>query len=284
MSTVRGAIAFCCMLVLSAGLAFAQALLSPQQFRDAAIARLRTTEPTAEITPRDQLGITVDIPGDPDRQDIQINFDNAYAIYREDPSQLDFVLNRWVSLVSADRNEIFQRSRLVAVIRPISQVESYNAYLRQGSGPPLQVISRPFAGDLHEVLVFDSAEAVAYATADKLDELGITVADAWTLSRENIPTRMGDLTVERFDNGILLVGGGNGLAPSSLLMSQFCQGSFARNPVLVVERETFIMADMNVRGAEGAFRGVARDIIAARDSISATILRCQNGRLVAVSD
>ncbi|WP_395647768.1 hypothetical protein [Terricaulis sp.] len=284
MSAVRLLSVFCAMLTLSVGPVFAQPVLSPSQFRDAGIARLRQTDPTAQITTRDELGVTVDIPGDPHRQGMQINFDNAYRLYLDDPSQLDALLTRWVGLAGANRDEAFQRDRIVAVVRPLSQVQSYNDFLSQQPGEAMRLVSRPLAGDLHEVLVFDSADAVAYATAEKLEDLGVSIEEAWTLSRQNLPTRMGDLSVERFENGLLLVGGGNGLAPSSLLLAEFCQGMFARNPVLVVDRDSYVMADAGVRGADDAFHAAARDIIADRQSMSATILVCQNGRLAAETD
>lgn len=256
--------------------AYAQDLLSPREFRDAGVARIRTLAPDARVVLRDDLGVTVVRPGQAEGDGMQINFDNAYNFYRDDPSQLEFLIDRW-SRLAVDPPMERGIDRIVSILRPQGHVDSYNQVL--ASAPrPMQLITRPFVGDLLQVMVFDSAEAVAYATEDQVSELGLSIEEAWILALVNIPTRMGEVEETRVEElpGIVIVGAGNGIAPSNLIGPGFCAGANARNLVLVSDREGYLMGEP---AAADAFYGLADWLIRRGESASTTIMECREGRL-----
>ncbi len=270
------------LAVLFAGVtpASAQDLLSPSQFRDAGAARIREQAPDVRIENRDELGITVIRPGDAPGDGAQINFDNAYNLYREDPSQLAFLIDRW-SRLAVDPPMMRSVDRIVSILRPQAHIDSYNQVIANAPTPG-RLITRPFAGDLHEVMVFDSAEAVAYATEDQIAELGLSLEEAWTLALVNIPTRMGAVEEARIEElpGIVMVGGGNGLAPSNLVGPGFCAGPQRANLVLVSDREGYFMGEPQ---AADDFYGLADWLISRGESASNTVMECREGRLAAVA-
>lgn len=284
MRSFCGLAAFCCMLVLGAGLAFAQALLSPQQFRDAGVARIRQQHPEAVVTLHDSLGISVSVPGGGPGDGAIINYDSAYRTYLADPAQLEPLLDRWTRLAFGVPDDPQTRERIVSVVRGRMTVEGYNTYLQRGA-PPSHVVARPLTGDLFEVLAFDSPEALAYVTPERLTELGITEDQAFALGRANLPARMGNgIETQTFPEapGLIAAGGANGLAPSNLLLD-FCDGPFARYLVLVANRDSYFMAEPDRPGNFEAFRRWAQSLANANETESATVLACQGGHLAAES-
>lgn len=267
------------LLFASATSALAQDLLTPSEFRDAGAARIRELAPEARVINRDELGVTVFRPDRADADGMQLNFDNAYTLYRGDPSQLEFLLDRW-SRLAVDPPMERGLDRIVSILRPQSHVDGYSQVVANGPTPG-RLVTRPFVGDLHEMMVFDSAEAVAYVTEEQLRELDISLEEAWTLALINIPTRMGQLDEMRIEElpGLVGVSGGNGLAPSNLVGPGFCAGPQARNLVLVTDREGYFMGEP--QGAEN-FYGFAEWLIGRGESISMTIMECRDGRLAAV--
>jgi hypothetical protein len=286
MRALRTLLLVCALAIISPN-AFAQQLLSPSEFRDAEIAKIRAAQPTAQITVRDELGITIVVPNHPDISGAQMNLDSAYRDYQNDPTQLDTILDRWTRITLDHTDQLRRRERLVSIVRSHVRVQAADQVVSApGSTAPTHLLSRPFAGDLEEVLAFDSAESIGYVTEADLRDLGLSLDEAWSLARQNLPTRMGPLEIEAVPSprGILVVGGGNGLAPSSLLDANFCSGPHGRDMMFVSDRNAYFIAD---RGAPGAFqflRGFAQHLYQSGESESSSVLVCQSGRLVAESD
>jgi hypothetical protein len=271
------------MLIMSilASSALAQDLLSPRQFRDAGVALFRAADPDAQIALRDDMGINVRPDPQNPESEFFVNFDNSYAEYRNFPEQMQEILERLVR-VSAIINSAPNRDRIVAVVRSRARVDGYRTVHAQ-LDPPSEIVARPLVGDLYEVIVYDSAEAVQFASPSSLRDLGLTEEQAWEVARANIPARMGETVVSRFDGipaGITWVAGGNGLAPSALLQADICAGT-AGDLLLAPGREGYWRADAKDAPALAFFTGFARHLITSGQSESSSVLTCRDDRLTA---
>ncbi len=259
--------------------AFAQSQpLSQTQFRDAVADRIATLQPEARIAIRDQLGLSVTIANG---ETWQVNLDNGYAEYTATTDQLSAIVDRWAHFVIRP-----ERTRdpaaVVVVLRSYPVIQAYQDFRSQNGGSGV-VLSRPFKGDLHEALVFDSPQSLEYASVESLREAGLTIEEAWALAPNNVPARMGAVEVgETTLAGILIVGGGNGLAPSLLVDPSICtRVPYADALIFVSARDTFFVGS-GTQEAEANFRGFARFLIERGESMSRVLLQCRAGRLETV--
>ncbi|MGE0743442.1 MAG: hypothetical protein AB7O98_19065 [Hyphomonadaceae bacterium] len=281
---MRGLVAALFVLLLAQAPAGAQDLMTPSEFRDAAIALIRAEVPEAQIEIRDELGITVRRPENQEMTEFSINFDNGYAEYQRNPDAVTDILDRWVSFAILPPEESQMAERVVAVLRTRDTLTSYAAALAQGE-TPATLVWRPFAGDLVEIIVFDGAETIQYASEQSLSDIGLTPDMAWAMAPGNLPARLGELEVGGVDGAdrLVYVTGGNGLAPSSLTDAQTCSGDRATWGYLIVERNGFIATDLSDAVARVQFRDLFEDLLRQQASLSITPLACRDGRLAAVT-
>jgi len=260
--------------LLCASAAYAQELLSPSAFRDATTAAVRELAPDAEIAVKDALSFSVTAPGG---EEFTMNLDFAYRRYQADPTQMATLIERWSRIAAFGPEQAAARDRIIAVLRDRATVENYGQAF--ASAPqPMRLVSRPFAGDLYEVLVFDSAESLQFITNVALEELGVGEDEAWALAPQNLPERLGPVVTEEVAPGLVVVGADSSIAPSALTDPNFCAaGDNAALLYLIPDREWYIVADPR----RGANLPDMRDrMAAAGDTISRTVLACRNGRLV----
>lgn len=267
--------------------AWGQALLTPSEFRDAALAIIRAEAPNAEIDLRGDLGLIIRNPANTAMPEGTVNLDTGYAEYLRDPSALASIVDRWARFATQPPEASQRRDRVVAVLRSRAVLDGYVAAVA-ASAPqdPSPLVWRAFAGDLVEVLVFDGAETLQYATEASLAELGLEPAAAWALAPENLPSRLGPLQVGAVEGAgdLVYVTGGNGLAPSSLIDGRICSSQGAGDFVfLVVDRNGFVMADTGSPAARAQLMDLLKELQRTGASMSLTPLGCRDGRLDAAS-
>src|SRR5262245_53563726 len=137
-----------------AGAAWAQSAVAPAAFRDAVIARIQQFDPDADVAVRGALSF--EIEGD---LEITVRLDNAYAEYQRNPAEYAWFVDRYARFALAPRGEAGnERQRIVTVLRPRAVAEELARLEAGRSGPPSTFLWRPFAGDLVQVVVLDSAE------------------------------------------------------------------------------------------------------------------------------
>jgi hypothetical protein len=281
-------------LILALALAFiawppasAQQLLSPSEFRDAAIAMIRAADPRAEVEVRDELGVNVRRPYDAEMPEFFVNFDNAYLEYQNNPAALAAILQRWARVATGPAERSQMAERIVSVVRARAMVDSANrvaAGAREGSDqPPSPLIWRPFAGDLVEIIAFDGADTIQYATEEALADIGVTPERAWEMAPGNLPARLGELEIGGVEGGdrLAYVTGGNGLAPSTL--TNICVRSTTAMLFLLVDRNGYVVAERGDSVAMGQFRDLLDELRRSGDALSLTPLGCQQGRVVEVA-
>lgn len=273
---LRCVAALVCAALLCLEPAAAQQVQAPAQFRDAVMAAIREHAPGAQVEARGDLALHVRTPSGEDRT---MDVSRAYSEYTADPASHDQIIARWARVSSLSADDVQRTERIVSILRPRTMVEAQERAVAQG-GESARLVYRPFAGDLVEVLAFDSADALLMASRGALAELGLSEAQAWALAPNNLVQRAGRLELHpvRGQDTIAYVTGGNGLAPSALTDSELCAEQHA-TLYLVVDRNGYFMNDPDAPGAATAFRAFVRPIIAAGESMSSTILTCRNGRL-----
>lgn len=266
--------------------AWAQQTLSPHEFREALIAEIMQARPDTEIGRRDPLSIVVRRPNDPELTEFTMHLDNGYAEYAANPEAQADILGRWTRLATMSPDEARLRERLVTVLRPRDTVEQFAAAVSAEAGAPPGLIWRPFAGDLVEMLAFDSAESIQYATSTTVAALALSEELAWAVAPDNLSERIGPLDVagvEGTDN-VAYVTGGNGLTPSTLADPRFCASEAGPSLIfLIVERNGYVMADRTDATALAEFRALYNDIVGAGEPFSRTPIACDGGRMRAVT-
>lgn len=284
---MRGLILALALAVIAWQPASAQQLLSPSDFRDAAIAMIRAAEPRAEVEVRDELGVNVRRPYDTEMPEFFVNFDNAYREYQNNPDALAAILQRWARVATRPAEHNQMAERIVSVVRARALVDSANrvvAGAREGSDQaPSPLIWRPFAGDLVEIIAFDGADTIQYATEEALAGIGVTPERAWEMAPGNLPARLGELEIGGVEGGdrLAYVTGGNGLAPSTL--TNICVRSTTAMLFLLVDRNGYVVAERGDSVAMGQFRDLLDELRRSGDALSLTPLGCQQGRVVEVA-
>jgi hypothetical protein len=239
---------------------------------------------------RDELSLNVRRPHEKALPEFYLNLDNAYREYQGDPRALNDILDRWVRVATTPPESNQMAERIVSVLRPRALVEDYHreaAQARANSNlPPSQLVWRPFAGDLVEIIVFDGAETIQYALVESLAEIGVTPERSWELAPTNLAARLGELEIGGVDGGdrLAYVTGGNGLAPSSLTNGGgVCNDRDARLLFLIVERNGYVVADGGDSVALRQFGDLLNELRRGGDAFSLTPLGCREGRVVEVA-
>ena len=284
---MRGLFLALALAVIAWQPASAQQLLSPSEFRDAAIAMIRAADARAEVEVRDELGVNVRRPYDTEMPELFVNLDNAYREYQNNPAALADILQRWARIATGppERNQMAER--IVSVVRARAMVDSYNrvaAGAREGSDQaPSRLIWRPFAGDLVEIIAFDGADTIQYATEEALADIGVTPERAWEMAPGNLPARLGELEIGGVEGGdrLAYVTGGNGLATSTL--TNICHGSTTAMLFLLVDRNGYVVAERADSVAMRQFRDLLDELRRSGDALSLTPLGCRQGRVVEVA-
>lgn len=281
MTRLIAALAFALALFIQP--ADAQSPLTPVQFRDATIAAVLELNPDIVVHVENDLSFTVRRP---DGSEQQVNLDYGYQRYVADPSALEPILDRWSRLAAQGPEFAQMPERIVAILRPRQFVDDYQAAIDRA--PPehrSRLVSRPFAGDLLEVLVFDSAETVEYVTERALRDIGVTPEQAWALAPQNLPQRIGEMHISDIGYGGALISSSNGLGPSALTMPEACSGPDALHYVfIVVERDAYLRIDRRGAIAQRGVSGFRDQLVREESILSGSMLECRNGRVQAIEE
>ncbi len=279
---LRALVLALCLAFVPAGHAIAQVLLTPSEFREAAIAMMQAEMPDARFSVVDEYGVVVDRPGK-EGDGAQLNLQSGYREYQGAPGELNEILARWARLASGPPLDARALERIVWIVRPLETVQGYGAVVAQ-SERPSPLVWRPFTGDLAIVLAFDSAEALEFITEASLSDIGVTAPQAWSAAPDNLPSRIGELEIGGVQaaDRLAFVTGGNGLATSTLIDGGLCEAA-GNYYYWVVDRNAFVMADAGDAVAERQLRDLMNDVRRDGPLYSTTPLMCRNGAMAAVT-
>ncbi len=253
----------------------ASQFLDLDHFRDALVARIHAESRSATVTVVNPQTLKITGAGGTSGA---LAVENARAEYLARPDQLNDLLGKWARLATfAPTTTGKSVEQLVMVIRPKKLRDVPQL------GPTL--VLRPFAGDLIELLAFDSPESLRWATRADLASLKFTEDEAFARAAANLKARMGPVSIGHVageEEGLSAIGAASGLATGLLANGATCSpdatSAFGRNiHVYVLDRDSFAFAvDDDSLGME-AFRRFVAKHAAAGDLASRIALRCAKG-------
>ena len=252
--------------------ASAGAEMSPKAFREFFIARLEAAAPGTRVRRLDDETILVTLPG---RQSDRTHLRMAYIEYLRDPTQAEDVASRVIATLRQDEAELAANAdRLVVILRPPKPI------VEHGDADAGELIKRPFAGDLVQVLAIDSAAAIRYAQIEDLRELGLSEDQAWARALANLPARMGALDAGPMEGmeELIAVGNDSGLAPSALLLPGACDPGEDGLPILVLARHFFVQPADEAGPTIAGFWRLARFEATSPEAFSRKVIACRGGR------
>lgn len=255
--------------------------MSREAFRDAFAARAETAMPGLKAKALDAatLGITW-----PDGTYDRLSIATAYEYYEKDPRRSDELMDILLGSIRVGNEEMpASRDNLVVIVRPAgAKIELGGSRVRAVA------ITKPFVGDLIQILAVDTETAIRYSSRDDLAKLKLSEAEAWTLGLSNLSVRMGELEARPLEGvpGLLGVGSESGLGPSALLGPPPCgpgtdmpEGQLA----LVMARDFFAIPANDQEAALAVFWAMARHEARSPEAFSRTAITCQGGRWIAIA-
>lgn len=251
----------------------AEAEMSPKAFRELFIARVQTALPGTRIKRVDDQTLEITAPGKArDRASLRM----AYIEYLRSPDDVEGVIGRVIATLSQDDSELDANvDRLVVILRP-SRPTVDHGYLDDVS----DLISRPFAGDLVQILAIDSAASIRYANSQDLQKLRLNEEQAWARGLTNLKTRLGPLEAGPLEGieGLIAVSGDSGLAPSVLLLPGACDHGKSGLPILVLARHFFVQPADGAAVTMGGFWRLAEFEDTSPEAFSRKVIACREGQ------
>lgn len=207
-------VAFCLSGLDSAA---AADLLSPNQFRDAYVAAIRTARPDLKVTTSGAGEIDLVFP---DGHKEFAFIDNAYSRYVSDPSQLRPILERYVAVLfssaAMDQTSI-KIDSLFVTIRPTTYLQLSRARFGKGrdnDGP----MTRPFSGDLLEFIAEDTPQTIGIPVRSEVRKATkLTDEELWAQALATGAKLHGPLDVKVIAPGLVVVGANQSMASTTLL-------------------------------------------------------------------
>jgi len=276
---MRLILALICAVTLAACAPAEAAPGSRETFRDAFAQWAEKAMPGVKVKALD--GATLRITW-PDGAYETLSIATAYEYYEKDPERSEEIMDSLVAILQEGaEGEPASRDNLVVVVRPAG------AKVELGGGQAIS-LSRPFVGDMIQILAVDSETSIRYAGRDDLVKLKLSEADAWKLGLSNLSVRMGKLEAVPLEgvDGLLGVGSESGLGPSALLGTPPC-GPGSQRPegqlALVMARDFFAIPANDQPESLAVFWAMARHEAASPEAFSRTAITCKGGRWIPIA-
>ena len=174
--------------------------------------------------------------------------------------------------------------RLIVIVRPTDYLfDNAPSGSSVGSVPP----TRPLAGDLSWFLALDDEHTIRLVGRDDLAGWHLDEDAAWARAIANVKTRVGPLRPTRLGSaeGVHGFGAPTGLAPSMLADPEQCGTGQAMEGqlVLVYDRDLYLVANASDPADAKRFWSMVAEEVAAKRSLSHTVLTCRAGKWEAVA-
>lgn len=244
--------------------------LNREKFRNYYVGRLLAAEPDAvvRLDPDDPAVLHITRPGE--EEPYAAFLDNPYRDYLATPEAIEEIVDHHARIAlgrTPDFGAELTPDRLVVLVRPASMMlEPFAA----------DIIRRPFAGDLVEVLVIDGQDTIGYANKDTLEKLGLDRDAAFALAHKNLFVRMGPVDTG-VESGITVTGAVSGLATGLLVAPGFCAEGNEDVFVIVPDKNSFWSVPASDTRTVELLRRVLRGMVRRRETMSETIIECRGG-------
>lgn len=167
---------FCAALLAAAGPAFAQTGPEARAFAQGALPKIRAVFPDAEIAQEPGEPLQINITRKGETEPAVMNLHRVFGFCQNVPAaECEAELNGLIGMLAqAPEMPQGKAGNLRLIVRD-AQYWNYVLGTKLDPLPP----HRQIGDDLFAILVFDSPEAIALASADQIAELGLSTENAW---------------------------------------------------------------------------------------------------------
>lgn len=206
--------------------------------------------------------------------DMQVKTDTLYQRYISEPELIDDQLEHFAETVKHDlmtaHSDVLRASELVVVLRSVRQMPE----LASAETP---LVSRPFLGDLYEVLMINKSHRLIAARQVDLQTLKLTADDAITLARQQLSAHLGAINAQVMHEVTLQVAA-SGLASGLPLMQESCTSNTQDAFWYVFDKNMVMTANTDNPVAVSNLLKLSRQAKADQTAFSDTVLMCRKGR------
>jgi hypothetical protein len=208
-------------LALSAACAKGGPIMSMRAFRNAYVAEIRKERPsdTVAVVSADELRVQ-----SPSGGDSEAFIDNAYAFYRQNPDQLQAILEQYVGTLAAAASPVpYTAEKLLVLVRSTNYLAAlYAAQARSGqadSGPPY---TRPIAPGLTAFVAEDQPTTYFFPPAEVLrSALKMDDAAIWSRALANTRRKLPGSPPAKANGALVALTTGEGLAASLMAVPDY---------------------------------------------------------------
>jgi hypothetical protein len=199
-----------------------------------------------------------------------------YRSYVSDPGDLAFYVGKLVGPAGEGLKALdgqgapLDRNRLVVLLRP-------DAYLKSAEESRVEIVWRPFAGDMIAVLAQEDQGMFRYHPKQDLAAAGLNEVDAWALALDNLRKQHGSMQRTPNQAGAEHVTAPSGVATGFLALPESCQVDGPDYDAHVVDRDSYFRADLGKPDASPMLAGYVAELLASPPVYSSNLLSCLDG-------
>jgi hypothetical protein len=246
-------------------------LLTRLEFRDLMIRRLGEQSPPIKAVAVSEEELVLTREG---VDDYRMFLGNAYRMYLNDPEALEQTLGKFIRLaVGADREGELSAASLRALVRSPDFLSAAREMMARDGKPFTaddQPLSRVLAGDLVVLVAQDHPESYSYPPRKSVLEVVPGEGEVWKRALANTRAELGEIQTEELEDRLVIVRTSTGMALALLLLDEPWSRPDLKGKgapvVLVVDRETLVVAHEDDIGAMATMVALARGMAADRDS------------------
>lgn len=251
---------FFAALLSAAGPAFAQTGPEARAFAQGALPKIRAVFPDAEIEQEPGEPLQINITRKDDTDPVMMNLHRVFGFCQNVPAaECEAELNGLIGMLAkAPKMPQGKAGNLRLIVRD----EQYWNYVLGTKLDPLPP-HRQIGDDLFAILVFDSPEAIALASADQIAELGLSTENAWLFAERQTARIIPGLPEDGARIEGLTVFQGEEYTGSMMAYPDRWEALAAANGpdlAVIANSDQFVVAAVVPDGAElEKYRGLAED-------------------------
>lgn len=196
------------------GTARVEAIMTPEEFTRAFVAKMEELHPNAQVRAEGALKLSITW----NSSVVRIHLDNVYKLHVSEPENADTIISHYINSLAGS----FDKS-LGPTIEQLVPVIQTDEFLNSDTGELVSdqnsVPSRLLAGELHVVYAFDTPFAVKYVERERLGEI-LDEPEFETIAKDNLRRIMVQPTIEAYPT-FATVSAGDSYGASLLLIDEF---------------------------------------------------------------
>jgi len=174
----------------------AESILTFQSFAERYIQAARNKYPDIKVTKKSNSEIAFKL-----KDSEQIAYlDNAYLSYKNNPAELDAIINNHVGLLGQLLNKqetTLSKSKILPVIKDVNYINQVNEVMKKkGNEDAPQLVMEQLNSYLYVLYVFDTETSMRFMTTKDLAELELKESGLRALAKGNLKAAIPNLRLE----------------------------------------------------------------------------------------